>query len=231
MMPTAVDVQRKFLFGLDLGQAADYTALVILERLQNVITTQVSTSRDPHFSTGSDWQAKRTAEDATYHLRYIERLKLGTPYPAIVDRVKHLVEQPEIGGKYALVIDQSGVGRPVYDLFHKAGLDAYGVTITGGAGSTIVSRTEFKVAKQLLVAMTQVVTQTPGRLVYAQGTLDLDTLRAELGTFRVQTTKAANEIYEAREGAHDDLVLALALALWFGEAYGNPKPQATCWQG
>lgn len=35
-----------------------------------------------------------------------------------------------------LVVDQTGVGRPVFDLVTKAGLEAVGVTITGGDAIT-----------------------------------------------------------------------------------------------
>jgi hypothetical protein len=44
------------------------------------------------------------------------------------------------------------------------------------------------------------------------------TLESELGTFKVKITGAANETYEAwREGQHDDLVLAVAMAAWLGQ--------------
>jgi len=42
-------------------------------------------------------------------------------------------------------------------------------------------------------------------------------LTEELSLFRAKVTLAANETFEAwRERAHDDLVLALALALYIG---------------
>jgi hypothetical protein len=40
----------------------------------------------------------------------------------------------------------------------------------------------------------------------------------ELQNFKVKITAAANEIFEAwREGEHDDLLLAVAIAAWMGE--------------
>lgn len=223
--------QKKFIFSLDLGQVNDYTALIILERTQKVTTETVVTTSDP-IVTGRDWREKTTVCDAVYAVRYIERMR-NLPYPVIVDRVKSVIEKPEIEGRYKLVIDQSGVGRPVYDMFHKAGLDCFGITITGGGSDQLVSRSEAHVAKQNLVAVTQVISQSkdPVRLNYAAGLADLELLRGEVGTFGVQRTKAANEIYEAREGAHDDLILALALGLWFGEKYGNPQRKAYSHQG
>ena len=46
------------------------------------------------------------------------------------------------------------------------------------------------------------------------------TLQKELRDFRVKISKAANETYDAREGAHDDLVLSLAVALFVAEHPG-----------
>ena len=40
----------------------------------------------------------------------------------------------------------------------------------------------------------------------------------ELQNFRIKFTRAGNDTYEAwRESDHDDLVLAAAMAAWFGE--------------
>ena len=49
------------------------------------------------------------------------------------------------------------------------------------------------------------------------------TLTAELAGFQMKVTAAGHDQYGAwREGAHDDLVLAVALAVWYGEhAYGQ----------
>lgn len=50
-----------------------------------------------------------------------------------------------------------------------------------------------------------------------------ETLRAELANFRVKVNLAGHDTYGAgaapewREGAHDDLVFAVAMAAWFGE--------------
>ncbi len=51
----------------------------------------------------------------------------------------------------------------------------------------------------------------------------------ELQNFKVKFTRAGNDTYEAwRESDHDDLVLAAAMAAWFGEkklySILNPPP-------
>jgi hypothetical protein len=54
------------------------------------------------------------------------------PYPEQVDFVVELMGKPPLKGNANLVADASGVGRPVADLFRKAGLPPQGVSITGG---------------------------------------------------------------------------------------------------
>jgi len=73
------------------------------------------------------------------------------------------------------------------------------------------------VPKKELVASLQVLLQTR-RLKVAKTLPEAATLVRELETFRVKVTEAANETFGAwREGQHDDLVLAVALAAWMGE--------------
>src|SRR5262249_34851755 len=43
-----------------------------------------------------------------------------------------------------------------------------------------------------------------------------DVLKQEMMNRRVHISKAANELYDCREGTHDDLLLAVAIALWVG---------------
>ena len=53
------------------------------------------------------------------------------------------------------MLDQTGVGRPVVDMFRHAGLSSIGVTITAGDSETRVHADEFRVAKLLLVSRLQ----------------------------------------------------------------------------
>ena len=57
-----------------------------------------------------------------------------------------------------------------------------------------------------------------GRLKIAQGLPEATTLVNELLNYRVKIDPTtAHDSYNAREGAHDDVLLATALALWLGE--------------
>ena len=60
-----------------------------------------------------------------------------------------------------------------------------------------------------------------GELRIAASLPDAPVLLRELQDFRVRFTESGNATFNAREGAHDDLVLALALAV-FG--LSRPEP-------
>lgn len=182
--------------GLDLGQAQDYSALAILE------------CRD---GPGPD---RRTG----YAVRHLYRWPLGTKYTAIVADVCELVQRPPLQ-RPLLVVDGTGVGAAVVDLFRAAALDAalFSVLITAGHQSSVAADGRIHAPKKELVSVLQVLLQSR-RLEIAPQLEYARTLAAELGAFRVKITVAANESFEAhRERDHDDLVLAVALACWLAE--------------
>lgn len=189
---------NSFLMGLDLGQAQDYTALAIAEQ-----------------QPGEDYTA-------TYHVRHLQRFKLGTPYPDIVAAVAALLASPQLEGQnVSLVVDATGVGAPVIDLLDRADLPVtpIAVSITGGDTVSQDGR-NYRVPKRDLVSVCKVLLQTE-RLQFAE-LPDTPTLVNELLSFQVKIDpKTAHDSYAVwREGVHDDLVLAVALAVWYGERGG-----------
>ena len=62
---------------------------------------------------------------------YLERIR-GAPYPSIIDETARIMQSPGLKTKASLVVDQTGVGAPVVDLFRQAGLKPIGVQIHGG---------------------------------------------------------------------------------------------------
>jgi hypothetical protein len=188
--PTAPRAPR-FILGLDLGQAQDFTAVAAAEVIPS--------------------------EPPAYHLRHLERLRLGTPYPVVVAHVKTLLTREPLRGCTDLVVDATGVGPPVVDLLRDAGLSPVAVTIHGGdTVSEEKGGDRWRVPKRDLVATLQVLLQT-GRLKVAEALPDAATLVRELLAYQVKLSDRGHDSYNAREGAHDDLVLAVALAVWWGE--------------
>ena len=185
---------NRFIVGLDLGQAQDFTALAVVECV------------------GED-----------YHVRHLERLRLGTPYPAIVEHVFGLLAREPLRGNSALVVDATGVGAPVVDLLRKAGLRPIAVSITSGDKVTHEANT-WRVPKRDLLAALQVLLQS-GKVKGAESLPEARTLVQELLAFKVKITDAAHDTYGVwREGQHDDLVLAAALATWWAQRTGR-RPQ------
>jgi len=161
-------------------------------------------------------QMTESRQEIRYHLRHLERFELGTPYPKVITRTGDLLNSRAIRKRATLVADATGVGRPVIDMFDQAGLTPVAVTITGG---DTVNRhgSNYTVPKRDLVSTLQVLLQS-GRLKIAKQLPEAKALVDELLNFKVKITVNANDTYGSwREGVHDDLVLAVALACWYGE--------------
>jgi hypothetical protein len=196
----------EFIIGLDLGQSQDYTAVAIVERITH------RPREMPDWSMYLRWEP---ISPTLLHVRHLERFRLGTSYPAIVSRVRELQTSPELYGP-ALVVDATGVGAPVVDLLRVARLTPIPVTITGGDTETQHAGA-YRVPKKNLVGVLQTTLQA-NRLMFAEGLPDVPTLVNELLAFQMKITTAGNDTYGAwREGTHDDLVLAVGLAVWWAE--------------
>ena len=102
-----------YYIGLDLGQKHDFTAIAVIERPEHRLA----------------WMPPPVG----LAVRHLERIPLGTPYPRVVERVCAIVRNPKLGD-CRLVVDATGIGVPVVDLFRAGGLSGRitAVTITGG---------------------------------------------------------------------------------------------------
>ena len=152
-----------------------------------------------------------------FQVGHLERLPLGTTYPAIVAHVSRLLTK--LPGHPELVIDFTGVGRPVFDMFVYSGISPIGILITGGTAETCDGRI-CSVPKLTLVSRLQALLHE-GRLKILKELAEAETLVRELQDFRVEFTAAGHLTFNARSGKHDDLVLALAIAVWRAHRGGN----------
>jgi hypothetical protein len=201
--------KKDYLVGLDLGQAQDFTALALIEKVWVSL---------PEYD-GNTLKPKVRVE---YHLQHLERM-LGVSYPQQVQRVKERLGHPDLRiHTPTLIIDRTGVGAAVCDLFQAAGVWHWQVSIHGGAKVTKEGMC-YHVPKRDLVAAVNVCMQQR-TLKIAEALPERSTLTTELQNFRVTIDpRTAHDSYAAwREKDHDDLVLAVALAVWFGEHGGGP---------
>jgi hypothetical protein len=182
-----------FAVGIDVGQINDPTAVVVLQ-----------------FEHGPE---------PVYHLGHAQRFPLGTDYLEIAERIAAPLSTQPLRGRALVAIDATGVGKPIVDLIRPKlprGTRVYPIWITGGisVGSDVGKLT---VPKRDLITTTQLLLQN-GRLRIASGILDATALVEELLSYRVTISDAGHDSYGPwREQAHDDLVLALAVAAWTAE--------------
>ena len=100
--------------------------------------------------------------------------------------------------------------------------------ITSGQGPSWGERGAWHVPKKELVCCLQGLLQS--RRLQVAALPERTLLMQEMQSFRVKITAAANETFGAwRERDHDDLVLAVALAAWWGERHGSlPGKRPAC---
>jgi hypothetical protein len=216
--------------GLDLGQRHDPAAIAILYR------TVEPTGAFNH----ATWEIER---ELHFRLCHTERLALGTPYIEIVARIRRLLEKlsaPLPGvHSYAgtaplrtLVVDASGVGRPVVELIRKAGIAGttalLGARLGTGSGMHGVARTPAASARVTIAPVT--ITSAGKPRLEASGE-EFVSRRDLITNLRILLEKRLLKIsarihdrdallkefvqLQDRSGSkHDDLVMATALACW-----------------
>lgn len=180
-----------FFCGLDLGQARDYSAIIVNE--------------------------KRVSKDgAVFHaVRYAHRFRLGTNYLDVAREVADLMgrlpqrpEQPELWA------DNTGVGRPVSDLLREQGLAPWNVNLTAGANWSIGGPRTISLPKAIMASTLNVALQN-GDIGFAADLPLLEIITRELGTYRVTQTASGVDSFNSRtEADHDDFVVALGLSVF-----------------
>lgn len=200
--------KRRFVLGLDPGQSIDPTAIAIVERVSPPATAFLLDDDGREVEAGSPGQA-------SYHVLWLERVALGTSYIAIAAHVRATLAREPLLGNCELVIDRTGVGRAVFDLFVDAGLEPVGISITAGDSEhREADRSGWRVSKLALVSRLQALLHA-GELKIAKSLPEALALAAELQDFRATISESGTATFGARSGRHDDLVLALACACWW----------------
>jgi hypothetical protein len=193
-MPTTLRVKEAFLVGLVLGDAQDRAALAVFDR-----------------SPGA-----KLEDPARHRLRQVRRWPLGTPYPVVVQAVRTLLESAPLKGETGgLVVDATGISRPVVDVLSRAGLAApvWPVAIAAG-GHVWGDDLGWHVPLRDLVGSLAMLLQAR-RFVMADGLAEAAALRADLRRFLDRGAEGDAAAVVARA---DGLVLAVALVCWWGEA-------------
>lgn len=185
--------------GLDIGQSQEYTAVAVLEQ-----------SRLPDPDT-PDRHVKH------YAVRHLERFPMGTSYLEIGAKLATLFAEPPLQ-RSPLAVDLTAVGRPVLQLLKRSKIQANFQPMAVGSGlEATLDGDTWVVPRKELASTLQVLLQTR-RLKIAPALPAAQLLVSELMKFQVKPKAIGADAYEMwREGPHDDLVLAVAIAAWKAE--------------
>lgn len=185
-------VPTRVLVGLDIGQRHDWTALAVTE--------------------------EEEADDGdALTLVALERIR-HKPYPAVAELVRDTMAALPTGAR--LLVDVTGVGRPVTDQLIELGVSHERINIHGGNAVTKLDDGTLSVPKRDLISAL-VVGFEKGTFRIARGLRHAGTLESEAAAFRMKLSASGHDTYNAREGEHDDLLLAVSLTAWYARAYGR----------
>jgi phage FluMu gp28-like protein len=127
-------------------------------------------------------------------LRFLKRFKLGTEYTSVLEYLKMLQMKFPI---HALSIDRTGVGEVFMEITQNAGLhNAEGINLS------------LEKKQDVMTTLRQVMQE--GRLVYPYDRDLFNELSVEIALF----TETGKTKFSHRTGTHDDMLWALALAVY-----------------
>ena len=184
----------RYVVGLDLGPAAEPTGLAVVERVA-------------------------AAHGLEYAVRHLVRFPPGTSYATIATAVGDAVSRGGLGTP-PVVVDLTAVGPNVLPVVRRESKQNWivPVVLTAGLTAEEVDRT-WRVPKRDLVTGLQLLLQER-RLKVAPGLPEAEMLVRELTAFRAMVTLNADaDVADWRANPGDDLVLAVALACWWGERH------------
>ena len=187
------------------------------------IRADIGQKRDPSAIAVADatWRVTDGQVEDYYQIRFLERLPLGTDYPAVAARIASVASNAQRHGGHVarLNVDVTGVGRPVSDmippLLARLGVGAPVWAVSFTFGDRLTERADDREAtlgKAWLVSRLQVLLQ--GKRLLLPDTAEARALAAELLVYEIRVNDNGNEQFGAfKVGTHDDLVTALGLTV------------------
>jgi len=163
---------------------------------------------DPPAIVGLERYEGRALQDLSLCIQ----LPLGVRYPHLVKLFEPIVEQADI-----VMIDGNGVGQAIFDYLRGSFTKVWSVITTGGENSIVdINQQTLHIPKAMMIE--QLIRDIEKRRMRFPMVGDVRALLEELKLLeRRQGGRSTTIKYEAKAGAHDDLVMALALArLGFG---------------
>ena len=193
---------------LDVGAEQDYSVFTILRRLQNM---EPDPARD-----------KDTIGLPHYGLVYLEQMPLKTRYPDVYERAEYI--HKSVRGDCHFLVDATGVGNPVVQSLRH--LSPIPIVIVSGLTVNARENGGYNVPKREIVTALQGVMHSR-RLQIAKGLPHQEQLKKEILSFKMRPRDSGNIEYgAASERIHDDMVMSLAINIWYNERMYGYKMEA-----
>jgi len=182
-----------YIISLDPAQLHDYSALAVL-------------------------QVSRAEKKKVYRLVSLNR-KQHLPYTEIVTWAKRVYLNPkfrrDISFLPEFLLDVGGVGMALRDMLAAEGVESVGIQLTGGDTASRAGNICY-VSKGRLVGKF-LGAWDEGRVLMPSTASFLSPFQKELRAFRGEMSSRGRVRFEAEQGEHDDLVLSVGQAVWWGE--------------
>jgi len=185
-------MSKFYIISLDPAQLHDYSALAVLEC------------------------SKTDNGNNIYRLVSLNS-KQRLPYTEIVAWSKKVCENPKFRLDYPpiFILDVGGVGRAIGDMLNAANVKIMGIQLTGGESVTREGDT-WRVSKSFVIGKF-LGAWDEGRVLMPSRASFLNLFKRELLAFRGEMSAQGRARFEAGQGEHDDLVMAVAQAIWWAE--------------
>jgi hypothetical protein len=195
-----------YVVGVDPGQSVDPTAIAVLD------WQRCATDTWRVAANGSNVRYQQSTD--SFRVRHLERLPLGMNYIAVAEHIRQMLQRSPLNQNCVeVVVDTTRVGRAVADIMQRERIPMTRITITAGTETTH-NGDDWHVPKIALVSALDARLNT-GELKIAEALSESPALREELKEFRRHVSDAGRSTYAARAGAHDDLVLAVAMTVFW----------------
>ena len=195
----------EFYLGLDIGQSIDPSAVCVLQHVVTPLDDWHQNTKLRH------WKQGKTEQ---FLIRHLERLRLQMPYPEQIGYVSSMLARPPLDRGCTFALDYTGCGRPVADMFSRAGLRPQNILITNGSETTRGEGPDtWHVPKGTLISALEARLHS-GELKIAPALTEAGVLADELKDFARKVSEAGRVTYNARAGKHDDLILSICMALF-----------------
>lgn len=206
-----------WLLSLDCGKQHDYSVLGAIECSQRIY--------DPNLGKEGEKRLQRYLKRHPvkimnmYVLRGLTQFDLGTDYDKVTNEVAHKYNNAELMGEVTVLVDAGGVGLAVMDMLRAKGVPPLGIMLKGSGEATMTNGI-YHVSKEEVV-LSLVVAFQSRRLVIIDTLLDRSDgkqLVKQLDGFQMKPPNARGHraLEAGKEEVHDDMVMMLAQAIWFG---------------